>query len=224
MAALKFSVSRKINLVDVKDGAGNSTQLPHCGSFNYKETQAIEKLIQEGIRENYRAEFVAAILKIRLKKEDPDIVNKSTEELLSSEDGEPIPNSLLNAMYTFFDNERREWLPDTQRLQLRGDDAVGIAINYAKEHQLAAVQRSDMVDNKIVFVVDDISKLEAETQLNNFVREQSINAAIESGNYDITKIVELNREYYTWEILANYLPEVKKPKALPSTGKETIGA
>lgn len=134
---------------DVSDGMGNVLPVPCFGSVTYREVEEYNDLLnryrsQDGtlnVGGSFKADVVELMLRSRFSEQIPSGTTK--DKLLTMPDGSPMLDSLIDALYEFFQAERNRHAPSSQMLQVNGEGAKELAISYAKEKKAVVASRPD---------------------------------------------------------------------------------
>lgn len=82
-----------------------------------------------------KLEIVTSLLRVRLNL--PELTKEKVSEEIGS-------STLLEAVYSFFVGERRNWAPSAQILKAEGDDALEVCKQVAKKKKAVVASREDL--------------------------------------------------------------------------------
>lgn len=208
MSVLPFKRSATAaNSKDIEDGLGNSLPVPYYGSVTYREAEDYSAYLESrrtadgslNVDARFKADVAVMMLRSRFKIDS----GIAREEILTMPDGSPMPEPMLDALYNFFQSERNRHAPDSQLLQVVGEDAKEQAIAYAKEKKAVVASRPDLKIFNTYFVF----RTEMDVLLMNLGSELD--------------------ESTRWEIIESFAPESEAaaaPKSEKPTGPESTGS
>lgn len=149
-----------IEFQKISDGFGNSIELPKWGCCSWAEKIAIEQEMGKGetVTEQQK-NIVVAFLRLRLKEHID--ANTSDNDILSDQDGQLLPEPMIENLYRFAMAEYNRDKPNTQRLTVTGVDAKECALAYALAHSNAVLSRADLELQGIYYVFDNLEAVES---------------------------------------------------------------
>jgi hypothetical protein len=170
-----------IECTEIKDGYGNSIQVPVWGCCSWAEKAAIEhEMESERTATTQQVNIVAAFLRLRLR----DRIEKgiTTEALLSNSQGQPLTEPMIEALYQFTMGEYNRNRPKEQVMTISGEGAKKVAIQTAKQESFMVVTRPDLELQNIYYLFRNSDILGALNQgrtqqyyiVNDFSPEQKV--------------------------------------------------
>jgi hypothetical protein len=118
MTLLPFKISSiaKTETFTVEDGLGHSLDIPKYGCLTVEEMEIYYNYTLETVNtkgdslpyQSYQVELIYRLLKSRFNL--PDTVTK--KELFTLENGDPLGESMVKALFDFFEQERLRWVKE----------------------------------------------------------------------------------------------------------------